>query len=623
MQNKDHIIDGGNRIKIRDSDDLINYASFLFLRGFLSKEFEGTRLDFFLRGIKETCETYHETFPYGDLYILFLRAIAEVIEQPFKDDIKEKIQIDEFVKIIYRNPSEALKLTGDFIHSSIVKPITNKSNLSRNIEHIIASHLNHQSHKKINQVTPQDARSTPERLNSIIGSNVKPQFSTNIPYVRKYEYNANKPPTDICMGMRTQMHHNHARVDPTFPRWLETLPEDPMRVQHIYFNSLRRNKKWPLDLEGKREQSMTEVLHDLEERFKGRNNIAVITLPSNDGAISLDRRNKKNLTLSDWQKQILAIALEDPNAPKIEDFHISKKIREKIFKTVGMVDSDAKKKEKEELEKLIKNSCVKLGYNDPHAIINLAQQQAIYFDFIKYELTNFIIEQLDPSSINFTCKDGIDRGGIASAYYHLISSIESGKAMSEEEFTCALHAAPALVKGRGMNNNIERLWNAISAYIDAQEGKKNIPPWLYTWRDNYAPKNSKYDFIKRLDNYIKIRTKEESEKKSATNSFFGKYRASDKIRIATTLRLNLKKYQRLDQNIFLPDELKLLSDGRLKAIFSDLKKFGYVADEPQQHKHQWKHVSVHEIPRNPVRISWQRHQDQHEDKDQQPGTPRF
>jgi hypothetical protein len=582
MQTKHVIIDGNNnQIKIRDSDDLINYASFLTLQKFRSMELKETRFDFFLKIICNRCEAYNAAYPYGNLYILFLRAITEAIEQ-HKDDEKE--QINEFVKIIYRNPNKALELTGNFIHSSILKNITNKTNLSRNIADIISSHLNYQSHKNINQVTPQDAGSIGGRINSVIGSNVKPQFRTNIPYVRKYKYNADKPLTDICMGMRTQMHHNHARVDPTFPRWLETLPEDRKHlVQHIYFNSLRRKNSGFFDIEGKREQSMTDVLEDLEE---GRNNIAIITLPSTHGAISLDRHNKKNLTLSDWQGQILDIALENGKGPKIEDFHISTKIRKKIFKTAEMDDSAAKTKEKTKLEKLIKNSCEKLGYNDPHAIINPVQQQAIYFDFIKFELTNYIIKKLNPVSINFTCKDGIDRGGIASAYYHLISSIESGQAMSEEEFTCALHAAPALVKGRGMNNNIERLWNAISAYIDAQKGKINIPDWLYTWRDNYAPKNSKYDFINRLNNYIEIRNEEKIKMKSEFNSFFGKYSASEKIKVATNLKELLEKDQTLNRN-FSSSELELLSDGRLKAIFSDLKKFGYVADEP------------HEIPRDP------------------------
>jgi hypothetical protein len=604
MQNKDlfNNLDGDNQIVIQNSDDLMNHASFLFLQGFLSMEFKiKTRFDFFLWQIKEKCHKYEAAYPYGDLYILFLRAIDEAIE---KTENEEGPVIDEFVKTIYRNPNKALKFTGNFIHSSIVKPINNKTNLSRNIEHIIASGLNHNGHKNINQKTPKDAGSTWGRLNSIIGSNFKPQF-TSIPSIREYRYNANNPPTEIRMGTQAQIHHNKPKVSPTFRKWLKTLPNSG-QVQHIYFNSLRQNNSGFFDIEGKRERSMTEALNTLENDFK---NVAIITLPSSHGAISLDRHNKKNLTLSEWKKKILDIALENGYGPKIEDFHISEQIREKIF--AGM-------ERENKLTELIQNSFVKLGYNDPHAIINPAQQQAIYFDFIKYELTKFIINQLNPSSINFSCKDGIDRGGIASAYYNLISSIESGLAMTEEEFTRALHAAPALVKGRGMNNNIERLWNAINAYIDAQKGNKNIPDWLYTWRDDYGPKNSKYDFIKRLVNYISIRTEEASKKNSPRNSFFGKYCASEKIEIANKLLSNLKDDQRL--HVFLPKDLELLNDGRLKAIFSDLKKFGYVADEPQQHNHQWKHVKVHKIPRNPVRISWRRHQDQHEEQGPKPGT---
>src|SRR5690606_4438159 len=105
--------------------------------------------------------------------------------------------------------------------------------------------------------------------------------------------------------------------------------------------------------------------------------------------------------------------------------------------------------------------------SDPDFQISPAQRQAVWFHFNKFELPNYIIQTLQPESINFSCKDAIDRGGVSSAYYNLVKSFETDHPLSREEFDQALHAAPAMVKGRGMNHHLKMIWNTVDAYVNA------------------------------------------------------------------------------------------------------------------------------------------------------------
>ena len=62
--------------------------------------------------------------------------------------------------------------------------------------------------------------------------------------------------------------------------------------------------------------------------------------------------------------------------------------------------------------------------------------------------------------------------------------------MSRAEFDRALHAAPTMVKARGMNHHLKLIWNAVDSYINAnyEEVKKDSKQaWLVEWRDSNCP----------------------------------------------------------------------------------------------------------------------------------------
>jgi len=107
----------------------------------------------------------------------------------------------------------------------------------------------------------------------------------------------------------------------------------------------------------------------------------------------------------------------------------------------------------------------------PEDVLSSAQKQAVWLHFIKFELTNYILNKLQPNSYNFSCKDAIDRGTVSSLYYNLHQSFALNQPISRDEFERDLDIAAANVKGRGMNFHRRILWNAIDCYVNADNAK--------------------------------------------------------------------------------------------------------------------------------------------------------
>ncbi|WP_131794677.1 hypothetical protein [Fluoribacter gormanii] len=252
---------------------------------------------------------------------------------------------------------------------------------------------------------------------------------------------------------------------------------------YIYCNDVNNNKKlYYIDSNGESKEVPIKDFHQFEKNL-------------ND----INKQQHASLHLNDEQAKTL-IANRDytpPGLMEIKDFHISKRIREKIFKEDGRYSPEAEAKI---LKKLIDKSFDAV-VNPKDTELSEAQHQAVWFHFVKYELPNYIIESLKPNSINFSCKDAIDRGGVASAYYNLIKSFQpltekevragiEKIPMSREEFEQALHAAPTMVKGRGINHHINLIWNSVDAYVNANYKQLKDDPqkaWLIEWRDFNCP----------------------------------------------------------------------------------------------------------------------------------------
>lgn len=498
---------------------------------------------------------FKENFPYGDLYTKFLKEFQDRIgriegEQIARyifltNEINNKVNVgykkihiledmDKIIFHIYANNNNALKRSAEFAMSALQEKniqavsheaenaIFDKSKGHEKGENLTTSFIKESSYVfsmfAKNKGTSIEQQHPVTRFKStFIDSNYQPTFLSNIASVRYYNHHKDKKNfrTEYRFSTQAEVVDNMGRVNPLFISWvaatkrMETVNDinkgivSQNKINHIYFNNLGLDRT---GMEGEREREMSLKLHDLE---KNHSNVVVITLPADKGLMSHDMLKKssdpikkqRNINLKDHKNKILDIVtagsdIANPGKESdAKDFYISDNVKVLLYGEPR--DSSEKYNQANErkiMEDLLNKSLDKLGV-DVSRLLTKAEAQAVYFHFIKYEVTDFIIQKLDPDSINFACKDAIDRGGVSSLYYNLIKSIETDQPMSQDEFLEALHAAPTLVKGRGINDHLDRVWNGISTYVEANKKNKEhpVPDWLITMH-NYHRNN----FIKKI-----------------------------------------------------------------------------------------------------------------------------
>ncbi|WED44491.1 hypothetical protein [Legionella cardiaca] len=482
--------------------------------------------------------TYNPDFAYADVYTNFFTEVETNIEKiydiPKYELARKQAQIEQFASLDTQEISESerflqiyikslgdplpeLKELNDFIFSiydndndilsetfEVIKNIPlSHTPVNNAIEGSISNALKDRG-TKINKYaqSPAQAGSLFGRFTAMISDNFKPQHTTSLATLRKYRYTQDDSrPREYRFGTQGQRDQGIERVSPLFERWLQVKAEraaSDSKITHIYFNNLGLDRT---DAEGRKESALTRKLHQLEERHP---NIAVITLPADKGLMSGGhyRKVRDSHDYAVVYDEFLKIASQDSNSGQtIKDFYISDNVRQLAFQNAN--GEYTKEIEKDELKKLLDKSFKVMGIT-PGTPMSSAQKQAIWFHFIKFELTNHIIKALQPQSINFSCKDAIDRGGVSSAYYNLLKSFEEqtppkiNAPMTREEFECALHAAPAMVKARGMNHHLKIIWNAVNNYVNANydELKTNTnKAWLIEWRDVNCPHHRVKDLL--------------------------------------------------------------------------------------------------------------------------------
>lgn len=430
-----------------------------------------------------------------------VQATADTPEITFEQSLDLKVAriqqevdaLDGFILSLYDNDNYILEDTFDAVKDIVLS----HAPVSKAIEGSIASHLSDKGDRiNLQAQSPAQAGSKYGRFAAMMSDNFKPQHTTSLSTVRHYQYNEHEPVREYRFGTQGQRHEGVARVSPLFEQFLEVQAlkvQDDSKITHIYFNNLARDRH---DAEGLKEKALTLQLEGLEATHS---NVAVITLPADKGLMDKNSHLKTTpeYELQEVKKEFLQIAMESPEASReIKDFHISKSIRGKIF-----CDANGRytpEIEQAKLAELIDKSIHALGF-DQSAQLSSAQRQAVWFHFLKFELTNHIITALKPEGINFSCKDAIDRGGVSSAYYNLVKSFEPGKIpMDREEFERALHAAPSMVKARGMNHHINVIWNAVNAYVNQNDETLSNDPgktWLCEWRDLNCPHELVQDLL--------------------------------------------------------------------------------------------------------------------------------
>ena len=419
---------------------------------------------------------YNPTIDYAACYTELLHGIEDHLADLPAYGLNQQEQ-QNFILSLYDNDNHILERTFDKIKDIPTNATPRDHRTAKKISHQIRDTSKHRIHRKTQ--SPSDIGSPIGRLASIMSDDFKPQHTTGLATIRHYNYRRDAAIQEYRFGTQGQRHQGQVRVSPLFEAWLSAhkaaYRADDNTITHVYINNLARDRdENVLELHaGKKESDLTTALEKLEERHT---NVAVITLPADKGLMqaSAFKKTIRSLPYQDCFDTFLNIAMERHIANGPTDFYISTNIRRKLFDG----QDDVK------LRKLIEESFSELHIQSG-SLLSPAEQQAVWVYFIKFKLTDYILVNLSPKSVNFTCKDAIDRGGVSSVYYHVMKSIQSGTPITREEFERAIHAAPTLVKARGMNHQINVLWNAIDVYL--RHPDNNTPDWLYEWRDMNCP----------------------------------------------------------------------------------------------------------------------------------------
>ncbi len=415
--------------------------------------------------------TFNPSTSYGNLYTRFFDEVEEKIDRMLQEAPDSKNELNRFLISLYENNNKILEHTYETI-----KHITGAQRpISRNLEASIEHHVRDQG-TRINATSPAVEGSALGRFNATWwATKFNPMHTTSLATERHYRWSKEETVKECRFGTQAQRDGKTVRVSPLFKAYLSAKqdPADPEKITHVYINNLARNRT---DAEGVKERALSLSLEELDKPGSPCN-IAVITLPADKGFLSTNdyKKIKPKHEYSAVKQAFLAIASQD----ETDDFHMSPKVRSLLFKD----------QQENLLNGLIDKSFNAMGIK-PGSKLSDAERQAVWFHFIKYELANHIIETLKPTTLNFSCKDAIDRGGVSSAYYNLMKSFNTPQPMSREEFDCALHAAPTMVKARGMNHHVIRIWNAVNQYVNNNQAALINNPdkaWLIEWRDLNCP----------------------------------------------------------------------------------------------------------------------------------------
>lgn len=439
-------------------------------------------------------QDYDETFNYGNSYTDILSDL-----QLYINYWVEKTDLHNFITTIYENNNQGLEIAHKWIaEATTAKEIKKKvekekKDIKNQIKRAKAT-----GHSVVfNQFSPINSESPESKLNSVIGRYFLPMLTTSIPNQKTFEYYGNGSKSEIRHGTQIEVIDGEVVINPLYLAYIKAKKAKFHEKTYpvIYFNLLKKTDEHDKDnVERNKEGSFTEQLHKMESNNLG---IAVITLPADEGFLDKNEINRKEeLSYNSQKKKILNISLNNG-----KDFFISENIKKELFGT--------KKEEYFILNHLLDKSAKFLGLNNKKTI-SPAERQALMFHFIKYELTNFIIEKLGLDSFNFSCKDAIDRGAAHSLYYNTIKSIELNNPISCDEFKINKDGAAVEVKGRGMNFHEKILANVFNVKINNQRNTSDIklPEHIMSWSKKFESKHTYSSniftiFIKAIKSFFK------------------------------------------------------------------------------------------------------------------------
>ncbi|WP_211830834.1 hypothetical protein [Kistimonas asteriae] len=248
-----------------------------------------------------------------------------------------------------------------------------------------------------------------------------------------------------CIRMGTPTRQDvpfNASVTPEFRCFLESRGKHD---HHLYINRQRRT-----GIEGDR----SHALEKLQAHIGLQGKITVVTLPA-DG----DFYNQRQAFSKDCELQALQAQMAGLMADNQQGFFFPAGLRQRI--------SDTGEDFSAFLSRCLKASAEELGISQD-AVLGRKQRQAFIFHFLNKTLVEALIQTVDATTYNHTCKDDIDRGGVANAYLFAVKNRPHDSATAEEqeafarEMEAKTNAAAVEVKKREViEHRHEDLRNAL------------------------------------------------------------------------------------------------------------------------------------------------------------------
>ena len=233
-----------------------------------------------------------------------------------------------------------------------------------------------------------------------------------------------------------------ASVTPEFRCFLESRESSE---HHLYLNRQRRT-----GIEGSR----SHALEKLQEHMGLQDKITVVTLPADGDFYNQRQIFSKDCTLQALQAQMANLMVDNQ-----QGFFFPPGLRQRL--------SDNGDDFSAFLSRSLNASAQELDIRQD-AVLDRKQRRAVIFHFLNKTLVEALIQTVNATTYNHTCKDDIDRGGVANAYLFAVKNRPHDTATAEEreafarEMEAKTNAAAVEVKKREViEHRHEDLRNAL------------------------------------------------------------------------------------------------------------------------------------------------------------------
>ncbi len=390
------------------------------------------------------------------------------------------------------------------IHNYLFDKVVNEGDI------LLTDNVKKNIKNKTEGLSKKDIRHPDNPLNAFFASMLggfgyNPLKRNNVPYL---PFAANRLPTNrTCLRIGAQT-RDSGYVNSTFQRYLlanarsrATLtPENPQGQYDYVYISLMKTEESRQDVQ---KTGIAKKLDQFVRNSEGTRAAAIecinlakdfraaaITLPADGGFFLGDFSLSKGMAMSkaktnmaDLVKQLCDSIQHDRN-----DFSMSKEVKKRLF---------GEPFNHRIIEQLLKEAIADVvpasrGKNLNEINLAPAERNAVLFQFVKWNLSNYILETLNPRAYNMSCKDAIDRGGIHTLWYHMNLLAKNGTPMTKEEFFTYLDTPAMVVKYRALNANRNLLLNVMQQRLATDSTFKEQHPWAADWVAANLPKAKEF-----------------------------------------------------------------------------------------------------------------------------------